>query len=63
MIGIGGGGIIRPMLGFLDVVKGLASFTSSEYVLFIAISNLLSKERNTFSKNTVKYSDKKVLEK
>jgi len=41
LVGIGGGMIIRPLLAFMEVEKGLASFTSAITVFSMAIVNLL----------------------
>jgi len=41
LVGIGGGMIIRPVLAFMEVDKGLASFTSAITVFSMAVINLL----------------------
>ena len=45
VVGIGGGLIMRPMLGIMGVAKDLASFTSAIAVFFMAISNLITHHR------------------
>ena len=45
VVGIGGGLIMRPMLGMMGVAKDLASFTSGMAVFFMAISNLITHKR------------------
>ena len=46
LVGIGGGMIIRPLLAFMEIDKGLASFTSAITVFSMAIVNLLIHKRN-----------------
>ena len=45
VVGIGGGLIIRPMLGVLGVAKDLASFTSGTAVFAMTIANLITHSR------------------
>ncbi len=40
--GVGGGLIIRPMLGFFDTAKGLASFSSASCVFCMGIVSLIT---------------------
>lgn len=42
IVGVGGGLVIRPMLGFFDVAKGLASFSSAACVLCMGIVSLIT---------------------
>lgn len=42
IVGVGGGLIIRPMLGFFDVAKGLASFSSAACVFCMGIVSLIT---------------------
>ncbi|MCC8161191.1 MAG: sulfite exporter TauE/SafE family protein, partial [Oscillospiraceae bacterium] len=42
IVGVGGGLIIRPMLGFFDVTKGLASFSSAACVFCMGIVSLIT---------------------
>lgn len=46
LVGIGGGMIIRPVLGFLEINKELASFSSAMTVFCMAAVNLLIHKRN-----------------
>lgn len=46
LVGIGGGMIIRPVLAFLDVNKGVASFSLAITVCCMAAVNLLIHKRN-----------------
>lgn len=45
IVGIGGGLIIRPMLGFMEVAKGLASFSSAACVFCMGIVSLITTVR------------------
>lgn len=45
IVGIGGGLIIRPMLAFFDVSKGLASFSSAACVFCMGIVSLITTAR------------------
>ncbi len=45
IVGVGGGLIIRPMLGFFDVAKGLASFSSASCVFCMGIVSLITTVR------------------
>jgi len=45
IVGVGGGLIIRPMLGFFDVAKGLASFSSAACVFCMGIVSLITTVR------------------
>lgn len=42
IVGVGGGLVIRPMLGFFDVAKGLASFSSAACVFCMGIVSLIT---------------------
>ena len=46
LVGIGGGMIIRPVLAFLEINKGVASFSSAVTVFCMAAVNLLIHKRN-----------------
>lgn len=45
IVGVGGGLVIRPMLGFFDVAKGLASFSSASCVFCMGIVSLITTVR------------------
>lgn len=45
IVGVGGGLIIRPMLGFFDVAKGLASFSSAACVFCMGVVSLATTVR------------------